>query len=85
MNKKYLYIRGAVAAVIGILSVLAFMGLFYPVQIFDVQLTPLLQRVLVDFSLFAGILSAGLLVITFLFGRVYCSTLCPLGLSLIHI
>lgn len=79
MNKKYLYIRGAVAAVIGILSVLAFMGLFYPVQIFDVQLTPLLQRVLVDFSLFAGILSAGLLVITFLFGRVYCSTLCPLG------
>ena len=80
MNKKYLYIRGTIAAVVGVLSILAFTGLFYPVQIFDVQLSALLQRVLVDFSLFAGILLVGLMVITFLFGRVYCSTLCPLGL-----
>ena len=80
MNKKYLYIRGTIAAMVGVLSVLAFMGVFYPVQIFDVQLTALLQRVLVDFSLFAGILLTGLSVVTFLFGRVYCSTLCPLGL-----
>ena len=80
MNKKYLYIRGTIAAVVGVLSALAFMGVFYPVQIFDVQLTALLQRVLVDFSLFAGILLTGLSVVTFLFGRVYCSTLCPLGL-----
>lgn len=80
MNKKYRYLRGIVAVIVGVLSVLAFMGLFYPVQIFDVQLTALLQRVLVDFSLFTGILLAGLLVVTFLFGRIYCSTLCPLGL-----
>lgn len=80
MNKKYLYIRTTIAAVVGVLSVLAFMGLFYPLQIFDVQLTALLQRVLVDFPLFAGILLAGLLLLTLLFGRVYCSTLCPLGL-----
>lgn len=80
MNKKYRYLRGIVAVIVGVLSVLAFMGLFYPVQIFDVQLTALLQRALVDFSLFTGILLAGLLVVTFLFGRIYCSTLCPLGL-----
>lgn len=80
MNKKYRYLRGAVAAVVGVLSVLAFAGLFYPVPVFDVQLTALLQRALVDFSLFAAILLAGLLLVTFLFGRIYCSTLCPLGL-----
>lgn len=80
MNKKYRYLRGVVAVIVGALSVLAFAGMFYPMQIFDVQLTALLQRALVDFSLFTGIFLAGLLVVTFLFGRIYCSTLCPLGL-----
>lgn len=80
MNKKYRYLRGVVAVIVGVLSVLAFAGLFYPVPVFDVQLTALLQRALVDFSLFAAILLAGLLLVTFLFGRIYCSTLCPLGL-----
>lgn len=80
MNKKYRYLRGVIAVIVGVLSVLAFAGMFYPVQIFDVQLTALLQRALVDFSLFTGILLAGLLIVTFLFGRIYCSTLCPLGL-----
>lgn len=80
MNKKYRYLRGAVAVIVGVLSVLAFMGLFYPVQFFDIQLTALLQRVLVDFSLFAVVLLTGLLAVTFLFGRIYCSVLCPLGL-----
>lgn len=78
--KKLLYVRLFIAAVIGVLSVLAFGGLFYPVKIFDVQFTALLQRALVDFSLTAGILLAGLLLVTFLFGRIYCSALCPLGL-----
>ena len=80
MKTKLGYIRAVTAVVIGILTVLAFAGLFYPVKVFDIQLTALLQRVLVDFSLAAGILLGSLLVITFLFGRIYCSTLCPLGL-----
>ena len=80
MNKKYRYLRGSIVVVVGILSVLAFMGPFYPLQVFDVQLMALLQRALVDLSLFVGILLAGLLIVTFLFGRIYCSTLCPLGL-----
>ena len=79
MNKMYRYLRGGIAAAAGMM-ILALAGVFYPVKVFDVQLTALLQRVLVDFSLAAGILLAGLLLLTFLFGRVYCSTLCPLGL-----
>ena len=80
MNKFYRYLRGGLAVVVGIMAVLAFAGLFYPIQVFDVQLTALLQRVLVDFSLFAAVLLAALLVISLLFGRIYCSMLCPLGL-----
>ena len=77
---KYRYLRAGAAVIIGILSVSAFAGLFYPLKIFDLQLTALLQRVLVDFSLFAVILAAALVFFTFLFGRIYCSVLCPLGL-----
>lgn len=77
---KYRYLKVGAAVIIGILSVSAFAGLFYPLKIFDLQLTALLQRVLVDFSLFAVILAAALVFFTFLFGRIYCSVLCPLGL-----
>lgn len=77
---KYRYLRAGAAVIIGILSVSAFAGLFYPLKIFDLQPTALLQRVLVDFSLFAVILAAALVFFTFLFGRIYCSILCPLGL-----
>lgn len=79
-QKLYSYIRISIAVIVGILTISAFVGIFYPVKIFNVQLTALLQRTLVDFSLFAVILAAGLLVLTLLFGRIYCSTLCPLGL-----
>lgn len=53
MNKKYLYIRTTIAAVVGVLPFWHLWDCFYPLQIFDVQLTALLQRVLVDFPLFA--------------------------------
>lgn len=81
MKKKILYYgRAVLALVIGVMSVLAFAGVFYPVRIFDVQFTALLQRVAVDFSVAAVILLGLLLVLTLLFGRFYCSTLCPFGL-----
>lgn len=73
-------IRGSVAVLIGILSILAFGSALYPVQIFDFQFTALLQRMLVEFSVFAIILFAVMLFLTLLLGRVYCSTICPLGL-----
>ncbi len=80
MNKFYRYFRVAVALIIGTLSVLAFTGLFYPVKIFDMQFTALAQRLLVDFSTIAILLFVALILVTFLFGRIYCSTLCPFGL-----
>lgn len=78
--KKFYYIRLGLAVISGILLISGFLGVFYPLQIFDLQFTPLLQRVFADFSLIAAVLFGALLVITLLFGRIYCSTLCPLGL-----
>ena len=80
MNKTYFRIRCFIAWVTGILCFLAFFSAFYPVKIFDLQLTALLQRFLVDVSLTAAILLSALLLLTLFFGRVYCSTLCPFGL-----
>lgn len=82
MNKKKIcrYVRILAAAAVGILAILAFAGIFYPVRIFDLQVSALAQRVLVDFSLAAALLFAGVLLLTLLFGRFYCSMLCPFGL-----
>ena len=55
------------------------LGIFYPIKIFDVQFAPLLQRVLVDFLFVAIILLTGMVILTLLFGRFYCSVLCPFG------
>ncbi|MCL2389779.1 MAG: 4Fe-4S binding protein, partial [Elusimicrobia bacterium] len=79
MNKKY-RIRVIVAIIVGVLAVLAFLGIAYPVRIFDIQLGALVQRVFIDFSIVALALLLFALVMTFLFGRLYCSTLCPFGL-----
>lgn len=79
MNKSYV-LRIGIASIVAVLSILAFLGIFYPIKIFDIQLIALLQRVLIDFSLFAFIFLLGLFLLTFLFGRFYCSTLCPLGI-----
>ena len=79
--KNYGYfLRLALALVVGGLSVLAFASAFYPVRLLDVQFAALLQRCLVDFSVFAILLFIGLVLLTVLFGRIYCSTLCPLGI-----
>ncbi|MBQ9688300.1 4Fe-4S binding protein, partial [bacterium] len=43
------------------------------------QIAPLIQRTLFDFSVIALVELGLLLVGTLLFGRFYCSTLCPLG------
>ncbi len=80
MSKFLRYFRAGVAVVIGVLSVLAFCGLFYKVKIFDIQITSLFQNIAINFSFFALVLLGGILLFTLLFGRLYCSTLCPLGL-----
>ncbi|MDR1684412.1 MAG: 4Fe-4S binding protein, partial [Elusimicrobiota bacterium] len=81
MSAKNLYrARLAAACAVGVLTLLAFGGVFYGVRIFDLQFAPLLQRVFIDFSVAALALLLIVLGVTFLFGRVYCSVLCPLGL-----
>ena len=74
------YLRLSVATIVAVLSILAFCGKFYGVKIFDTQLMPLVQSALIDTTLGVLILLAVLLVITLIFGRVYCSMLCPLGI-----
>lgn len=73
-------IRIAIAMIIGIMAVAAFLFEFYPVQIFDFQFTALVQRTAIDFSIYLLILTSLLIALTFIFGRIYCSLLCPLGI-----
>ena len=80
MNKYGYFLRLTSALVVGVLSALAFVSAFYPIRLLDVQFVALLQRSLVDFSVFAILLFMGLVLLTVLFGRIYCSTLCPLGI-----
>ena len=81
MKKNIYYrIRMITAICAGVLSLAAFTGLFYTVKIFDLQLGALLQKVFIDFSITALILLSLILITTFLFGRLYCSALCPLGI-----
>ncbi len=78
MKKSYL-IRLTIAGIVGSLSVLAILGI-YPVHIMDLQFAAVLQRVIFDFSWIAIGIIAGILVLTLLFGRFYCSTICPFGI-----
>lgn len=81
MKKNLLLsLRLILALAVIILSALAFFGHFYPLKFLDIQFTAVLQNALVTSTTAAIILTAALVVITLLFGRIYCSTLCPLGL-----
>lgn len=80
MNKTTFYFCRIFAILMAILTILAFLGIFYPLKIFNIQIIALGQRALIDFSLFSIILLTGNFLLTFLLGRIYCSTLCPLGL-----
>ena len=73
-------IRLIIAGLVGILSVLAVCGLFYPVKFMDIQFTPILQRLVFDFSVLTAVLFGIILILTLLFGRFYCSTICPFGI-----
>lgn len=78
MQKHYL-IRLAIAGIIGIAAICAVLG-FYPVKIMDVQFTAVLQRVIIDYSLPAIGILAGIIIFTMFFGRFYCSIVCPFGI-----
>lgn len=79
-NKIFYVIRISVAGIILLLSILAISGLLYPIKIFNIEFSALLQRVLFNFSISSLILFCILIGLTLIFGRFYCSTICPLGI-----
>ena len=78
--KKLYYTRLIFAGIIFTLSILAVYGIVYPIKFMDLQFTALLQRVITDFSITAVVLILALAIITFIFGRIYCSMICPFGI-----
>ena len=78
--KKVYKTRLIIAIVVLFLTILGIYGVFYSVTIFDIQILPLLQRCIIDFSILALSLFTGIIILTVLFGRIYCSLLCPLGI-----
>ena len=78
--KKIYKARLIIAIIVLLLAILGIYGAFYSVKIFDFQILPLVQRVIVDFSILALSFLVGIIILTVLFGRIYCSTICPLGI-----
>ncbi len=70
--------RRLLAMIVFLASLLAMMGWFAP--LFYLQAAPALLKVLAVGAIGAGGIFLGLILLTFLFGRFYCSLLCPLGL-----
>ena len=79
-NKLLIYGRFFVALIVAILCCAAFFANFYPFKIFDIQFTAALQNGVVSGFKLGAVLFVVLIFFTLLFGRIYCSTLCPLGL-----
>ncbi len=73
-------IRLVIAGIIGILSILAIYGIFYPLDFLSLQFVPLIQRIIIDFSVIALLLLIFIILLTLIFGRFYCSIICPLGI-----
>ena len=78
--KKLRILRIILATFIGLLTILCFAGLFYPIHIMDIQLGALIQKNWLELTLASAALLICLIALTFFMGRIYCSTLCPLGL-----
>ncbi len=79
--KRHAYkIRMAVAVIFFVLALLALTVKFYPVNLFDIQFTAVLSKVVHEYSVPAVIILSVLLLATILFGRLYCSTICPFGI-----
>lgn len=80
LKKILIILRKLIALAVLGLAITSFINHYYPIKIFDIQLTALVERCLVDFSITATILLILILGLTLLFGRIYCSMLCPLGI-----
>ena len=78
--KKLYKIRLTVSFLIFILAIFSVLGIFYKIKIFNIQLIPAQKQVLIDFSAAAVITLFILIISALIFGRIYCSIICPLGI-----
>ena len=75
-------IRIGVAAIVFILICLAFIGLLpQAAALLKIQAAPSLMKTIAAFSVGALATCIVILLVTFLFGRFYCSVVCPLGIA----
>lgn len=78
---KNLYkIRLGLATVIFITAIVGAAGYFYPLNVFDLQFAPALQKNIVNISVVSVFIIIFIIALTSTFGRLYCSLLCPLGI-----
>ena len=78
--KVLIYCRFIIALAVAVFCGLAFWGHIYPLQIFDAQFTAAMQSSIVSGLKISAVLLLVVVLLTLLFGRIYCSTLCPLGI-----
>ena len=80
-NKIVYVLRLFVSAIILICCFLAFTTTFsYFAKFFSLQLGPQIASLAISFSVTVLISALVILILTFLFGRFYCSVICPLGI-----
>ncbi|MBQ8464627.1 MAG: 4Fe-4S binding protein [Alphaproteobacteria bacterium] len=79
-HKILIYGRFLIALTVAVLCGLAFGIKIYPLKLFDAQFVAALQSGIVFGAGISLILLLSLVILSLLFGRIYCSTLCPLGL-----
>lgn len=72
--------RMAVAILILIMAIIGFTGIFYYIPIFNLQFTPVVQRFFTDFSIIAAVIFLTTILYSLIFGRIYCSLICPFGI-----
>lgn len=81
INKNLYVLRNSLAVVIFIITTFAFMCCFPGIdKVLYLQLGPQIVKTLKNFSLYSAIIILFFFLLTFLFGRFYCSIICPFGL-----
>ncbi len=81
MNKLIYYLRLLISAIVLIISFLAFTTTFSSfAKFFSIQFGPGLASLASSFSITVLISVLAIIIFTFLFGRFYCSVICPLGI-----
>jgi len=73
-------IKTVVALCVAVLCFLAFFKHTYLLKFFDIQFVAAVQSSFITVSVISLILLAFILILTLIFGRIYCSMLCPLGI-----